>query len=696
MDAGPIDALRDTLFGFVWSLARYPVPTLAAILVAAPVLNFGRALGLPLLFWHEDARACARAGAAVTGVFTTLALVVHLLEFSRAADDPALAPTFASAAVPWALLLGCASLYRLRQRRASDTTEGVTGVTPRILRVSGDAAEKVLRSSHVDVIPFVRGAVVMALGVALAVAIVDHLQATTPPPGWLLRLLVLDKDHPASAWSHVFALGLAVGLGIAFLWARRTATPAVAICMLLAGMVAFDGFCAFHAGHPAMTLAIGLALLFAGGRDPYKMRIRALRDRYAKPAPYPPPAHGAARELVDLRRTIEQSGNSRPLVLVCASGGGIRAAVWAAWILERLDHLDGFRPAARLVTGGSGGMVGASFWITSLCAGKSAFCSDGVTGDGLTAVARRLAFGDVPLAFLPLANEDNRGQALEDAWRVHGGPALDMTFAELRGGEQDGRWPSLVFSPILVEDGRRLLISNVDLSAAAQNLVHWIEQPRALDLASTSAYHLADVVPGGLDRLPVRTAARLSASFPYVSPAAVLPTRPRRRVVDAGYYDHYGLSLACGWLRESLREPWFAPHVSRVLLIQIRDNVSVLSVNPDREARDRARIAAAGARASRVLRGLEGLTTPPEGLLAARESVTLFRNDADLEALTRLCDERVREGFLTTTVFELKADVSLSWYLARQEIETIRTQLESPGIANKLRQVEHWLAAPPP
>ena len=120
----------------------------------------------------------------------------------------------------------------------------------------------------------------------------------------------------------------------------------------------------------------------------------------------------------------------------------------------------------------------------------------------------------------------------------------------------------------------------------------------------------------------------------------------------------------------------------------------MLSVNPDREARDRARIAAAGARASRVLRGLEGLTTPPEGLLAARESVTLFRNDADLEALTRLCDERVREGFLTTTVFELKADVSLSWYLARQEIETIRTQLESPGIANKLRQVGHWLAAP--
>ncbi len=107
MDGRPIDALGKILFGFVWSLARYPVPTLGAILVAAPVLNFGRALGLPLLFWHEDARACARAGAAVTGVFATLALVVHLLEFSRAADDPALAVSGATPAA--ARQLACRS-----------------------------------------------------------------------------------------------------------------------------------------------------------------------------------------------------------------------------------------------------------------------------------------------------------------------------------------------------------------------------------------------------------------------------------------------------------------------------------------------------------------------------------------------------------------------------------------------------------
>jgi hypothetical protein len=690
VDHGPIAALAKMLFGFVASVARYPVPTLATIVVAAPVLNFGRALGLPLLFWHEDPHARARAGAAVTGVFATLALVVHLLEAGRMGEAPPLARTFASAAVLWAALVGGGSLYRWWRARTAATTDGAPGLTPAIGTVSNVAAPGwTPRSTHVDVGPFVRGAVVTALGVALAVLIVDRVAADGVPPHWLLRALFLDARDPYP-WLHVLALVLVVGLGIAFGWVRRSATPAVAICMLLAGLVAIDGFCTFRTGHPAPTLAGGLALLLWGGRDPYKMRIRALRDRYAEPSPYPPAPRDRPQAFVDLQRAIEQRGEARPLVVVCASGGGIRAAVWTARILERLDGCAGFRPAARLATGASGGMVGAAFWVASLRSSPQGAAPNGVDGDGLTAVARRLAFGDVPLAFLPFANEGNRGQALEDAWRAHGGAPLDATFAQLRAGEQEGRWPSLVFSPMLVEDGRRLLISNVDLTAAARNLVRWIDRP-APDIASTSAYHLADVVPGALDEFPVRTAARLSASFPYVSPAAVLPTRPRRRVVDAGYYDNYGLSLACGWIRQSLREPWFARHVSRVLVVQIRDNVSPLSVNPDREPADQQRIAATDERALGIARGLEGITTPPEGLLAARDSVMLFRNDADLEALTKLADERLHPGFLTTTVFELKGDVSLSWYLTREEIGTIGTQVASPGITGKVRHVCDWL-----
>ena len=54
--------------------------------------------------------------------------------------------------------------------------------------------------------------------------------------------------------------------------------------------------------------------------------------------------------------------------------------------------------------------------------------------------------------------------------------------------------------------------------------------------------------PDRADRFKLSTAVRTSASFPFFSPATTLPTLPRRRVVDAGYYDTYGVSLAASWL----------------------------------------------------------------------------------------------------------------------------------------------------
>ena len=39
----------------------------------------------------------------------------------------------------------------------------------------------------------------------------------------------------------------------------------------------------------------------------------------------------------------------------------------------------------------------------------------------------------------------------------------------------------------------------------------------------------------------------MNASFPYISPAVSLPVDPPRRVVDAAYYDNYGVNLAAAW-----------------------------------------------------------------------------------------------------------------------------------------------------
>lgn len=63
------------------------------------------------------------------------------------------------------------------------------------------------------------------------------------------------------------------------------------------------------------------------------------------------------------------------LVVVCTSGGAIRAAYWTATVLERLgrevacetDTFQGdFHKHVRIITGASGGMVGAAYYVSWL------------------------------------------------------------------------------------------------------------------------------------------------------------------------------------------------------------------------------------------------------------------------------------------------------------------------------------------
>jgi hypothetical protein len=66
------------------------------------------------------------------------------------------------------------------------------------------------------------------------------------------------------------------------------------------------------------------------------------------------------------------------------------------------------------------------------------------------------------------------------------------------------------------------------------------------------------------------TAARLSAAFPYVSPAATMTIdgRPRYHLVDGGYYDNYGLVALSQWLDDALEEMSNRPPEIGVLIIR--------------------------------------------------------------------------------------------------------------------------------
>jgi hypothetical protein len=677
-------------------LCRHPL-ILAVLAVVLFVLLGGlRGMGLPRLFWHERWLHRLLAGAAVTAVAAEAFLVAWLLDESRGLwpvrlDVPAYAAWTAGL---WAALISLCAAVRFLHDHGSARKK-----TFRISPVIERPGAPELVTARAPIGFFLLGGLV---GGAIAAGVIFGARAAAAP--WADDIAALVPRTAQDPLAHVAALASVV-LMVIVAWAvRRVATPAVGISFLLALVLGAHGFLQFwldSSGLAWIALLVGLAV---GGRRIHKLRIRDLRAEYRHPIHYPPreAKEPLPRPPLAWDHACARSGDGRrPLIVVCASGGGLRAATWTAGVLGRLDERPGFRPATRLVTGASGGMVGAAAWAAStrlpdktewakLCGSVGAL-------DALTAVARTLVFEDIPRAFLPGASDWNRGEALAQAFEAQLRAALgadaSAPFSALLPAEERLELPSLVFSPMLVEDGRRLLLGNLDLAPVTDNSVLWLSSEKThtepvVGLASRTAYHASRLFPDRWAKIRLSTAARLSAAFPYVSPAAVLPTKARRRAVDAGYFDNYGLELACAWLRRLVEDhvAWMKANVSEVLVLQIRDNVSNLSVNPETDDRTRAHPTTA------LKRGLEGITSPPEGLLAARESVMLFRNDAQLAALRTLFDTAgLGKDAVKTTIFEFKGEASLSWTLAKEEIDAIRAQVASDGIKEKIDAIELWL-----
>lgn len=322
----------------------------------------------------------------------------------------------------------------------------------------------------------------------------------------------------------------------------------------------------------------------------------------------------------------------------------------------------------------------------------------------------------MPNLFTPWPNRNDRGKALEQGWQKQLDCALHRPFACLREDERTGRIPSLVFTPMIVEDGRRLIISNLDMRDVITNEGRLLREPSEPSESekqaktnrwddtrchSRDALELFRLFPEAPETFRLSTAVRMSASFPLLSPAVSLPVTPRRRVVDAGYYDNYGVNLAATWLMSVSRKDgansWLANNSAsnaRVLFVQIRDGL-------DNSPRKLRKIASEDS--NRLSRAAEELTSPFEGLLNARVASSSFRNDALLNLFGRVLNTDLGEagegpdvGLYRVVNFEFTEDAALSWYLAPSEKEKVRNGMKKKGdkpdinYEERVESVKRW------
>lgn len=656
-------------------LGWFAYPPLLAVLLAllAVVLGFGKELGAPSLVWHYDLLTQTIAGLAATALCVHLGVVGYLLDSGENPDQD-VAPdeaTFGSVVryTLWPVgALWLATVWGAFRQTETPHHGALVLIGPMTaLVIFAWLAGGPLESRPISSLLRARDRERL---MRLIHRVDTFLSARRPTPNvdpgahavqaFLMGALlvfygvvwIFEPFVPAALAVSV-ALSIATGLwGLLRFWMRRFRVVGI---LLLAGFACVVGV----TGDIPATGLSKVAFPIAGDQPRLLLPDQAVLEKWVAPFGKEKP----------------------PLVVVATSGGASRAAVWTINVLSQLDQrIPGFLRHVRIITGASGGMVGAAHLVSAL--GPSGLqvpideVLEGAARDSLTDVTRAL--------ILP---RSDRGRALEAAWERNTmrevGPGrkesrLQRPFRDLMTGEAEGWRPSLVYAPMLVEDGRRLVVSNLDLTdltVSSGPVAGCTATDPSECLQSRSAFQLFSCRGEGIDEIKLSTVARLSATFPWVTSAALLTTTPDRRIVDAGYYDNFGVDLGALWIRKNAA--WLREHTSGVLLIQIRD-----------DRRNALDVKAKGA-PGRVHRWVSAVTTPIEAFLKAREATMSFRNDEQIALLASDPDLAFEKEFLITRSFELGDEAPLQWYLTRAAID--RLKRPPPEIA--FHEVERWWAA---
>ena len=276
-------------------------------------------------------------------------------------------------------------------------------------------------------------------------------------------------------------------------------------------------------------------------------------------------------------------GALRPkIVFLCVSGGGQRAALWAMRALQATDSaLSGnLMRRTALITGASGGLVGASYFRELHLRSQSDSTVDlynhkyldAIAKDNLNAIAFSLVVSDLFFKFQQFNYNKHwyykdRGYAFERQLDQNTGGVLEKPLRNYYEPERLAQIPMLVFSPTIVNDGRKLYISpqHVSYFTEADHVVPRYLIPKLKGVEFRRFFEAQDA-----DNLRFLSAVRMNATFPYVTPNVVLPSQPAMEIMDAGISDNFGVADAVRFVYV-FRE-WIAKNTSGVVFLSIRDS----------------------------------------------------------------------------------------------------------------------------
>jgi hypothetical protein len=582
--------------------------------------------------------------------------------------------------------------------------------------------------------------------------------------GWYGLLVLVHAVAPEAYWawapaavSLLLLLGFIAALFAVFTYYARSHSPLLYPCLVgLVAVALFSPGCQTENRLPNMEDTA------SGGRTYYDEPFRLAGYRNVRTVAAD--KCGLVEDKEALRnwyqRVHQHYDYPQPIILVTVSGGASASAVYTADVLFTLEQRSpGFTDRVRIISGASGGMLGAAYFVTQLrkcgliaearskpeyqeyLAALEAWktsASDpktkarmaaaqtnydhlmadyrdrffhGLEQDFLGPLVQKWVHQDMPLALFRRQTTNDRGAALETAWNRHLHNALDIPMRDLRDDERAGAIPSLVFTPMMVEDGRQLIISNLNLDYMVET-ARDPEKGRVTDdnpngVMSYMGVEFFRMFPHA-DKFKLSTAVRLNASFPYFTPPAALPTDPVRHVVDAGYYDNYGTAVATKWLganAEHLRGMYAQDKrhpgkPAEVLLIRIRcfgsekarlqfvtdDELELYGrqehVSPEAMRTPLSVIKQwTNTQSSKPVRTSDstfGIIGPIMGAFASWDANMAYRADERLGSTVKLLMDGKGTGGTSLSIYpvECRASPSLNWVLHSHDLQMIHDDVK--------------------
>jgi hypothetical protein len=359
-----------------------------------------------------------------------------------------------------------------------------------------------------------------------------------------------------------------------------------------------------------------------------------------------------------------------PLVVITVSGGGTRSAYWTFRTLQYIDSATGgklFRHAV-LLTGASGGMIGAAYWRNIHDAHERGDIKDpyaprfqeNIGKDLLNPIVFSFACVDLISPFNKITigghrYTTDRGYAMEREMARNSEGLLDRPIGYYQRRESRGEIPQLIINGTIINDGRKLMICNQPIAYLTQPEYSLRLPSPPIDAVDYGAFFPEQ----NTGDLRLTSALRMNATFPYILPVVKLPSSPRMNIMDAGLRDNFGVQVASRYLH--VMRHWLTENVRETIFLEIRDTrENDVSSNTDQST-------------------LANMVADPLFVIQNKwEAIQSYGYNYVKDFSPAYVDDKLQLITLQYIPREYKKSAALNFHLTREEKEDIYASIDHP------------------